>query len=533
MAKGKKFLAGLLALGLLSTGLASCNQTDDISSDSTVSTVVPDSSTTSSSISSSTIEETTPDQRRTEWEAVAANGQAHIQGTVVAIERFSSGSNYNLYVQDGNYGYRVTNCNLLTTETIEVGKTYSIYGGKKDASDINGSIEVDIKKVEEVATVAATPFELSSLSSEVIAANAGLGITVTDAEFVSVTGDKTSSITINLRYNETDLAILSRGATVESIYNKFTNCVEGDKITIKLGVITTGSKYYVYDPDQIEVTLVERQNYSGTAVSASTLVGEGTGELTHTVEGKTISITGGEVKANEKREFIFNIAVTNPTNLTVTDEITATADNNCTVTASTEGTTTTFAIATYEELAAPATITLSVKWANDAGENRDVYTVTVGEGVTYEQLVEQNSVTLDLTTLSTTGADATNDIALSAFDTLISNTGGLVTSVSSLSKVYAGKAGYGLKFSSSKAAGTVTFNLSEAVTQVKVTVIRYNTGDAVKVSVNGTILEATDATETESTVLTYDLSEASQTITVAAGQASKCRFYITAIELVK
>ena len=51
MAKGKKFLAGLLALGLLSTGLASCNQTDDISSDSTVSTVVPDSSTTSSSIS--------------------------------------------------------------------------------------------------------------------------------------------------------------------------------------------------------------------------------------------------------------------------------------------------------------------------------------------------------------------------------------------------------------------------------------------------------------------------------------------------
>ena len=494
MAKGKKFLAGLLALGLLSTGLASCNQTDDISSDSTVSTVVPDSSTTSSSISSSTIEETTPDQRRTEWEAVAANGQAHIQGTVVAIERFSSGSNYNLYVQDGNYGYRVTNCNLLTTEIVEVGKTYSIYGGKKDASDINGSIEVDIKKVEEVATVAATPFELSSLSSEVIAANAGLGITVTD-----------------------------------SIYNKFTNCVEGDKVTIKLGVITTGSKYYVYDPDQIEVTLVERQNYSGTAVSASTLAGE----LTHTVEGKTISITGGEVKANEKREYIFNIAVTNPTNLTVTDEITATADNNCTVTASTEGTTTTFAIATYEELAAPATITLSVKWANDAGENRDVYTVTVGEGVTYEQLVEQNSVTLDLTTLSTTGADATNDIALSAFDTLISNTGGLVTSVSSLSKVYAGKAGYGLKFSSSKAAGTVTFNLSEAVTQVKVTVIRYNTGDAVKVSVNGTILEATDATTTESTVLTYDLSEASQTITVAAGQASKCRFYITAIELVK
>lgn len=529
MAKGKKFLAGLLALGLLSTGLASCNQTDDISSDSTVSTIVPDSSTTSSSISSSTIEETTPDQRRTEWEAVAANGQAHIQGTVVAIERFSSGSNYNLYVQDGNYGYRVTNCHLLTTETVEVGKTYSIYGGKKDASDINGSIEVDIMKVEEVATVSATPFELSSLSSEVIAANAGLGITVTNAEFVSVTGDKTNSITINLRYNETDLAILSRGATVESIYNKFTNCVEGDKVTIKLGVITTGSKYYVYDPDQIEVTLVERQNYSGTAVSASTLAGE----LTHTVEGKTISITGGEVKANEKREYIFNIAVTNPTNLTVTDEITATADNNCTVTASTEGTTTTFAIATYEELAAPATITLSVKWANDAGENRDVYTVTVGEGVTYEQLVEQNSVTLDLTTLSTTGADATNDIALSAFDTLISNTGGLVTSVSSLSKVYAGKAGYGLKFSSSKAAGTVTFNLSEAVTQVKVTVIRYNTGDAVKVSVNGTILEATDATETESTVLTYDLSEASQTITVAAGQASKCRFYITAIELVK
>ncbi len=525
MAKGKKFLAGLLALGLLSTGLASCNPTNDVSSDSTVSTVVPDSSTTSST----TTEEATPDQRRAEWEAVAADGQAHIQGTVVAIERFSSGSNYNLYVQDGNYGYRVTNCNLLTTETVEVGKTYSIYGGKKDASDINGSIEVDIMKVEEVATVVATPFELSSLTSEVIAANAGLGIKVTDAEFVSVTGDKTNSITINLRYNETDLAILSRGATVESVYNKFTNCVEGDKVTIKLGVITTGSKYYVYDPDQIEVTLVERQNYSGTAVSASTLAGE----LTHTVEGKTISITGGEVKANEKREFIFNIAVTNPTNLTVTDEITATADNNCTVTASTEGTTTTFAIATYEELAAPATITLSVKWANDAGENRDVYTVTVGEGVTYEQLVEQTSVTLDLTTLSTTGSDATNDIALSAFDTLISNTGGLVKSVSSLLKVYAGKAGYGLKFSSSSVAGTVTFNLSEAVTQVKVTVIRYNTGDAVKVSVNGTILEATDATTTESTVLTYDLSEASQTITVAAGQASKCRFYITAIELVK
>lgn len=538
MAKGKKFLAGLLALGLLSTGLASCNSTNDVSSDSTVSTVVPDSSTTSSTTSSSTTEEATPDQRRAEWEAVAANGQAHIQGTVVAIERFSSGSNYNLYVQDGNYGYRVTNCHKLTTETVEVGKTYSIYGGKKDASDINGSIEVDIKKVEEVATVVATPFELSSLSSEVIAANAGLGIKVTDAEFVSVTGDKTDSITINLRYNETDLAILSRGATVESVYNKFTNCVQGDKVTIKLGVITTGSKYYVYDPEQIDVTLVERQNYSGTAVSASTIAGDGTGELTHTVDGKTISITGGEVKANASNQYVINVDVTNPSNLVSTNNIVATVDSGYLVTpvVDTETNTTTFEILTYDQPALPASITLSVKWASDAGENRDVYTITLGEEVTFQMIAADTSASLDFTSFELASGST---ISNSNIASVIAGTHGFVTEVTGVAQVYgcnglaAAPASTGIRFGSSSKAGTATFALTTAVSEVKLTVSQYT--KPATISVNGVEVTLTDASANKQfEVLTFTLEEASDsiTITTSEGSANK-RFFCNVIELVK